>query len=70
MLIDYGLWMGYHITVLLLSVERDKDWGEVVGLYRSLQPVNQASEDEEVDMMKTFLAREGDGGFGCGFSRQ
>ena len=62
--------MGYHITVLLLSMERDQEWRKGVGLYRSLERVNQASEDEEVDIMKMFLAREGDVGFGCGYGRQ
>ena len=53
--------------MLLLSVERGIDCGRAVGLYRSSQTVKLSLEDEEVDIMNRFLAREGVEGFRCGF---
>ena len=59
---DVGWWIvdGICLLVLLLSVERDQEWGKGAGLYSSFKSVNPASENEEEDLMKAFLASEVD----------
>lgn len=52
--------MGLVFFVLLLSVERDQERGKGAGLYNSFRRVNPASENEEEDLMKAFLAPEVD----------
>ena len=57
-----GWWIvdGTCALVLLLSVERDQERGKGAGLYNSFKRVNPASENEEEDLMKAFLASEVD----------
>ena len=40
------------VAVLLLSVERDQEWGKGGGLYMSFERVNPTLEDEELDMKR------------------